>query len=91
MVCNVMSSFKNEKHKGKKLKFPGNFPISSNDKFTNPDNGIEGYIKSEQLYYFKKDKINFQVIGRMNDDSFENLIRFIENLEIDIKEIIDDL
>ena len=45
MVCNVMSSFKNEKHKGKKLKFPGNFTISSNDKFTNPDNGIEGYIK----------------------------------------------
>lgn len=91
MVCNVMSSFKNGKHKEKKLKFPGNFPISSNDKFTNPDNGREGYIKSEQLYYFKKDKINFLVIGRMNDDSFEKLIRFIENLEIDIKEIIDNL
>lgn len=91
LVCNVMSSFKNKQHKDKKLRFPGNFPITSDDKVTNPDNGKEGYIKAEQLYYFKKSKIDYQVIGRMNDESLEKLVRFIENLDIDIKEIIDNL
>ncbi|MGL6105751.1 hypothetical protein [Romboutsia sp.] len=91
MVCNVMSSFKNEEQKKKKISYPGNFPITSNDKQTKPDNGKEGYIKAEQLYYFKKNKIDFQVIGSMNKESLEKLIRFIENLEIDIKEIIDNL
>lgn len=91
MVCNVMSSFKNEYQKNKKLSYPGNFPISSNDTQTNPDNGKEGYIKAEQLYYFKKEKIDFQVIGSMNKESLEKLIKFIEELQIDIKEIIDNL
>lgn len=91
MVCNVMSSFKNEKQRNKKLRYPGNFLITSDDKVTNPDNGREGYIKAEQLYYFNKEKIEYQVIGRMNDESLEKLIRFIENLEVDIEEIIDNL
>lgn len=91
MVCNVMSSFKDEEQKKRKLKYPGNFVVTSNDKKTNPDNGKEGYIKAEQLYYFIKEKIDFQVIGSMNKESLEKLIRFIEGLDIDIKEIIDNL
>lgn len=51
----------------------------------------QGYIKAEQLYYFKKEKIDFQVIGSMNKESLEKLIKFIEELQIDIKEIIDNL
>ena len=91
MVCNVMSSFKDGNHKNRKLNYPGNFPISSNDTHTNPNNGRDGYIKADQLYYFNKEKIDFQVIGSMNKESLEKLIKFIEELEIDIKEIIDNL
>lgn len=91
MVCNVMSSFKDDKQKLKKLKYIGNFPITSNDKDTNPNNGKDGYVKAEQLYYFKKDKIDYQVIGTMNEEVFNKLIKFIEELNIEIKEIIDNL
>ncbi|EJT6154947.1 hypothetical protein N2W29_003107 [Clostridium perfringens] len=90
-VANVMSSFKNEKQKAQKLKYPGNFPVEVNDTITNPDNGKEGFIKSEQFYYFNKAKIDFMVIGQMTKKKFEELIEFINNLETDIEEIIDNL
>ena len=91
IVCNAMSSFKNEKQKEQKLKFSGNFPISHNDTKTNPDDGKDGYIKSEQFYYFDKNKLNYKVIGSMNEDSFDLLIDYIENLEVPIENIIDNL
>ena len=90
-VANVISSFKNAKQKAKKLSYPSNFPIEINDRVTNPDNGKEGFIKAEQFYYFKKDKINYDVIGEINEDKFNELIEFINNLECDIEEIIDNL
>lgn len=89
-VCNVMSSFKNEEQKQKKLKYPGNFPISHDDTETDPDNGKDGYIKAEQLYYFNKNKINFQVIGTVNEDVLEQLFKFISDLE-EVKIILDNL
>lgn len=91
LVCNVMSSFKDEKQKKKKLKYPGNFPISHNDTKTNPDDGKDGYIKSEQFYYFNKEKIEYIVIGSMKEEVFDALVEFIEKLEIPIEEVIDNL
>lgn len=81
MACNVMSSFKDDEQRARKLSYEGNFPVTSNDKTTNPDNGKDGYIKAEQIYYFKKDKIEFQVIGSMNEDTLKELFEFIEKLE----------
>lgn len=91
LICNVMSSFKNEKQKAKKLKYTGNFPISHNDTDTNPDSGKDGYIKAEQFYYFDKEKIDYVVIGNMKEEVFNALIEFIENLKIDLEVIIDNL
>lgn len=91
IVCNVMSSFKNEEQKIRKLKYPGNFPISHNDTKTNPNNGKDGYIKSEQFYYFNKEKIDFTVIGSMNIEAFNNLISFIEKLNVTFNDIVDNL
>ena len=90
-VANVMSSFKDEVQKARKLKYPGNFPIKVNERITNPDNQKEGYIKSEQFYYFKKDKIEFDVIGEITEEKFAQLIEFINNLEVELEEIIDNL
>lgn len=89
LICNVMSSFKNEEQKTRKLKYPGNFPISHNDTITNPDDGKDGYIKAEQFYYFSKENLDYIVIGNVKEDVFNALIEFINKLEIDIK-IIDD-
>lgn len=90
LVCNVMSSFKNEQQKTRKMKYPGNFELLNKDSVTNPDNGKDGYIKAEQLFYFKKDNIEFQVIGSLKEDAFDRLIQFIGSLER-IEEIVDNL
>lgn len=89
-VANVMSSFKNNEQKARKLKYPGNFPIGLDDRITDPDNGKEGYIKAEQFYYFKKDTIDFSVIGEINKDKFDELIKFMQELD-DFEEILDNI
>lgn len=89
LICNVMSSFKTQEQKEKKLRFVGNFPISYTDSSVN-GNTKDGYIKAEQLYYFNKNKIDYQVIGRLNDEILEKLLDFIEQLS-QIEEIIDNL
>ena len=68
VVCNVLSSFKNEKQNERKLFYPGNFPIANDDTVTVPDNGLDGFVKTDQLYYFKKDKISYDVIGYINPE-----------------------
>lgn len=55
LVCNVMSSFHSEEHRKKKMGFPGNFKVSPEDVDVPSGNSREGYIKAEQLYYFKRD------------------------------------
>ncbi len=84
MVCNVMSSFKSEEHKKKKLQYAENVLIKHNDANITDDynNNKEGYIKADQLYYFRKDKIQFDVIGCMSDDAFKELISLIESLPV---------
>lgn len=90
-VANVLSSFKNERQKNRKLSYPGNFPISSDDTITDPHNNRNGFVKSDQMYYFAKDKISYKVIGYMKPDIFDLLIEFIEESDFDISDIIDNL
>ena len=78
LICNIMSSFKDEKQKKKKLSFPGNFPIVPEDLETIEGNNKSGYIKAEQLYYFNKAKITFIVIGSLKEEIFNLLLQFIE-------------
>lgn len=87
IVCNVISSFKDEEQKKKKLQYHGNFPIKAEDKnITNSKKNVDGYIKAEQFYYFSKDKTNYIVIGNLSPDVFNLLIEFIKQLE-EIREI----
>lgn len=91
MICNVLSSFKDEEQRKRKLGYDGNFPISHDDTITNPDNGNNGYVKADQLYYFKKDKIDYQVIGNILPDILNLLFEFISESNFPIVEIIDNL
>jgi len=91
IICNVMSSFKDEEQRKKKLKFPGNFPITHDDSTILNGNDKDGYIKAEQFYYFDKETIDFMVIGSMDEDAFNLLIDFIHSLEIEIQHIVDNL
>lgn len=94
-IALVMSSFKDEEQKKRKLKFPGNFPITASDEtMLKWANNKDGYIKAEQFYYFNKEKTEFDVIGELNEDTFYLLIAFIESLAeqgIKIDQILDNL
>lgn len=91
IICNVMSSFKTPEQRAKKLSYRGNFEILHTDTNVSGGNEEDGFIKAEQFYYFYKEKIKFRVIGAMNEDAFGELIQFIENLDIEIKQIVDNL
>ena len=91
IVCNVLSSFKDEAHKKHKLSFPGNLPVSVQDFNIANGNKKAGYIKTEQFYYFKKDKINYKVIGNMTQEAFDELIVFINSLDVPIENIVENL
>ncbi|MCL2350703.1 MAG: hypothetical protein FWC67_04400 [Defluviitaleaceae bacterium] len=90
-VCNVLSSFKNEQQRKKKLEFPGNFEIFQKDSEVPKGNKKSGYIKSEQLYYFNNQKTQYTIIGNLHPNALERLFEFIKNLDIPIKDFIDNL
>ena len=80
-MANVISSFKDEKHKKKKLKYKGNIEIHEYEK-----NGINSfnkpsYIKADKLFYFNKQKIDYYVFGRISNDLLNELIKIIINLK----------
>lgn len=91
IVCNALSSIKNEEQRKRKLSFPGNLPITSSDTEIPNGNSKDGYIKAEQFYYFQKDAIDYTVIGNMTIEAFNTLIDFINSLNIDIIHITDNL
>jgi len=91
IICNVLSSFRDDNQKHRKLAFPGNFPIVNDDTHTTPDNGKDGYLKTDQLYYFKKDKISYQIIGYMKPDIFQLVLEFVSAGEFKIRAITDNL
>ena len=90
-VANALSSFKGKTQKKRKLSYPGNFPITPNDTITNPHNNKSGYIKSDQFYYFSKDKISYEVIGYMKPEIFNSLIEYIDNSDFELFDIVDNL
>ena len=74
-VANVMSSFKSEEHRNKKLKFMENVEIISEDIITeNTKNTKSGFIKADQLIYFDKSKINYYVLGHISEDLLDELL-----------------
>jgi len=54
-------------------------------------NNKDGFTKTEQFYYFDKSKISFRVIGYLQVDIFEEIIKFIEDLKEPIEHISDNL
>lgn len=91
LICNVISSFHNEVHKKKKLKFPYNFEIKGFEQEIANGHQEDGFIKSEQLYFFNKNKIKYRVIGQMAVGAFNALMEFVQTTNIRFEEIIDNL
>lgn len=93
-IALLMSSFKDKEQKEKKLKYPGNFPISASSEDVKDGHKKEGYIKAEQFYYFSKSNTTYKVIGELKKDTLDSLMDFIEGFpkkHIEIEQIIDNL
>ena len=90
----LMSSMDTEEKREKLMKYDANFPITPDEQDIIGDgNGKSACIKAEQFYYFNKDKIKYRVLGRLEEDVFNLLIEFIEELakdEIEFIQIMDN-
>jgi len=90
-VCNVLSSFKNEEQRAKKLSYPGNFELTHKDSKVEDGNKKSGFVKSDQLYYFNNQKIDYTIIGNLHPDALGRLFEFIKNLKVPVDDLTDNL
>lgn len=81
LITNVMSSFKSEEQRMKKLKFEENVEILGEQIISNiPVNNKSGFIKADQLIYFDKNKIDYYVLGHISEELLDELIMIIVSL-----------
>ena len=96
-IATVMSSEKSIDQLKRKLNYPGNFPIAATEQtITDPPGGNKknGYTKCEQFYYFKKEKITYKVIGKLNSGVLDIVLDYINELidnHVEFEHIIDNL
>ncbi len=94
-VANAISTFKNERQKQRKMSYPGNFPLVADDVITSPNNGKSTYLKTDQLYYFKKENLNYSIIGNVKPEILDLIFEFIndsiKNGDFEFEEITDNL
>ena len=79
-VANMLCSFHSKKHLKKKLQYEQNLPINRKEIFGNKLNSKNGFIKSDQLYYFDKSKIKYKVIAHIDNNLLNELIELIFKL-----------
>lgn len=91
MICNMLSSFKSPEQRARKLSYPGNYPITASNTRVPGGNNKDGYIKTDQFYYFNKDRIDYKIIGEMDEDTFNDLMDFINQSDLELEIIIDNL
>ena len=92
MVASAISSFKGEEHRKKKLKYKENMELPINSMCKGHLKN-DSYIKVDQAYYFKKDKIDYYVLGRLKQKYVNKLLRSIIHLDSEdrVKIIINNL
>lgn len=90
LVCNVMSSFHSDEQRKKKLSYPGNIEYNAGQERILGGHGRPGYIKTDQLYYFDSNDLDYYVIGSIAPNFLRTLFEHIENLE-EIEHITDNL
>lgn len=77
----LMSSMDTEAKHEKLMKYDGNFPVTPDEQdIEDGGNGKRACIKAEQFYYFNRESIKYRVLGRLDEEVFNLLIEFIEEL-----------
>jgi len=78
VVGTVMSSFKSEEHRAKKLQYEENLEVTETEGKINNRDLRDGYIKADQLHYFNKENTNYFVVGQVDGDV---LIKLLEKMQ----------
>ena len=93
-VTTVISSFKSEEQKKKKLRYEENLEVTEyENKGKIKDFKKSSYIKADKLFYFNKNKLDYYVFGRISDDLLDELVKLIIKLneENKIIQVINNL
>lgn len=77
MVASVISSFKNEEQKQRKLTFEENIEITNKSIINGKNLKKPSYVKADKLFYFNKNKLNYYVFARISDDFLDELLKVI--------------
>lgn len=94
LISSIMSSIDSNSKIEKLNKYPGNFSITLDDRRVEKDNLLPAFVKLDQLYYLKLDKISYKVLGHINPDIMELLFEYTLDLQdkgVEFIEIIDNL
>lgn len=91
-VASVISSFKNVALKKKKLSYEGNIELPI-DSMTGKKFKKDSYVKVDQAFYFEKNKIDYYVLGSLNEEYLSKLVIIIINLanQGKLKRIVENL
>ncbi len=81
IVSVVMSSFKNREHRKRKLNHKENIEINVTDGIINSKNVKNGYIKTDQLFYFNKKLTDYYVVGQVDGDVLIKILEHISYLD----------
>lgn len=81
IVGAVMSSFKSDEHKNKKLKYEENIAINEKEGKINNHDLKYGYIKADQLHYFSKKKTAYFVVGQVDGDVLIKILLRMQYLD----------
>lgn len=77
----IMSLMDTKEKREKLMKYDTNFSISPDAQdIKSGGNGKEACIKADQFYYFNKAKIRYKIIGQLNEEIFNLLVDFINEL-----------
>ena len=92
MVASVISSFKSEEQRQKKLKYEKNMELPL--EAMNEKNFRKlSYIKADKAFYFNKNKLNYYVLATLKEEYLDKLLKLILKLasEGKLNQIIDNL
>ena len=84
-IALLLSSNTTERKREKLFRFPGNFPISADDKIITEEHydNLDAFVEADQFFYFDKSEISYIQLGRLDSEIFDLLLEFMDELKAD--------
>ena len=84
IVAAVISSFKSEADRKRRLAYKGNTELPI-DAMNNKNFRKSSYIKADKAFYFNKDRLDYYVLGTLKEEYLDELLKLILQLAKDGK------